>query len=290
MNFSVVVPVWNAEKTVETCLKSILEQKAGPDEIIVVDGGSADGTIEMVQKHLRPTDTLISEPDKGPYDAMNKGVARARGEIVAILNSDDFWMPGTCELVREAFTDNEGIVHGNLNYIREDGVSELIKPAPSMLNYLCLGLPAAHPATFIHKKVYEEVGSYDFVRYPMCADQDFLYRALESGYRFNYVGEVLTSMNAGGLSSHTCFTNEIDLMISRLCKPRRSYAKTLRFLLCYKDSYYCRGFDPIWFRDIVIAVLTLGGAPQRFFSSITMKMALRTRIRNTAKFISSKFK
>ena len=105
MKFSVIIPVWNAEKTIESCLDSIFSQTSVPDEIIVIDGGSHDATLSIVEKYLRPEDYVYTEPDNGPYDAMNKGVAKAQGEIVAILNADDYWMPGTCETVREAVVE-----------------------------------------------------------------------------------------------------------------------------------------------------------------------------------------
>ena len=293
IKFSVVVPIWNAEKTVEACLESILSQSVVPDEIIVIDGVSTDGTLQIVQDHLRPQDTLISEPDKGVYDAMNKGVAKASGDIVAILNADDYWMPGTCEIVSEAFAkggDGVGIVHGNVRYIIGNDHSKVLKPTPSMLNYFCLGLPTTHPATFVRKKVYEDLGGYDFERYPICADQDFVYRVIDSGYGLQYTGKVLSCMNAGGLSSTTGFSSEIDLMLSRMPQPRKFFTQRLRCLLEQQDYYYCQSFEYVWFRKIMWSVITLGGMLGRILSAITMRLALRTRIKNVRKVLASMFR
>ena len=293
MKFSVIVPIWNAEKTIESCLESILGQTSVPDEIVVIDGGSTDATLSLVKKHLRPQDTVITEPDKGPYDAMNKGVAIAQGEIVAILNSDDYWMPETCETVRGVFassSDKTGIVHGDVKYLKKDGDSDRLRPAHGVWNYFCIGVPTNHPATFVRKKVYDAIGCYDFERYPICADQDFVYRAMGYGYRLKYLENILSHMRGGGLSSYTSCSAEIDRMLGRLAQPRRFCAKTLRLWLRHQDSYYCGGFKRVWYKEIACAILTLGGAPQRFISSLTMKLALRTRTKKVKKAIASIFK
>lgn len=293
MKFSVIIPVWNAEKTIESCLDSIFSQTSVPDEIIVIDGGSHDATLSIVEKYLRPEDYVYTEPDNGPYDAMNKGVAKAQGEIVAILNADDYWMPETCESVREAFahcSHNTGIVHGDLKYIEEDGASKIIRPVPSVLNYFCIGMPTAHPATFILKEVYNDVGCYDFERYPMCADRDFVYRALNHGYKLKYVDRVLSCMRAGGLSSRTEYTHEIWQIIDRLPQPRKLMVKALRRLLGAQELQYTDSYDDAWPKEIAQAIVTLGGAPKKVLASITMRLALRTRVRRLMEAMTSKMK
>ena len=292
MKFSVIIPVWNAEKTIESCLDSIFSQTSVPDEIIVIDGGSHDATLSIVEKYLRPEDSVYTEPDNGPYDAMNKGVAKAQGEIAAILNADDYWMPGTCESVRKAFADsdsNVGIVHGNINYLKNDS-SSVIKPAPDAYNYFCIGMPSVHPATFILKKVYNDVGCYDFERYPMCADRDFVYRALSHRYKLKYVDRVLSCMRAGGLSARTEYAHEIWQIIDRLPQPRKLMVKALRRLLGAQELQYTDSYDDAWPKEIAQAIVTLGGAPKKVLASITMRLALRTRVRRLMEAMASKMK
>ena len=292
MKFSVIVPTWNAEKTIETCLDSIYGQSSVPDEVIVIDGGSTDATLSIVEKYLRPQDSVFSEPDESPYDAMNKGVAKAQGEIVAILNADDYWMLGTCESVRKAFakcSQKTGIVHGDLRYMREDGTSHIIKPVPGVLNYFCLGMPTVHPATFINKKVYDDICQYDYENYPMCADRDFAYRALARGYRFDHIEQVLSCMCAGGVSARTPYYEEIELIMRRLPQPRKFFAKTLRWFLGYNEKYY-HGYKNSWPKEIAIAIITMRGMPKKVLASITMRLAIRTRFRSAVGVIASKFK
>ena len=282
MKFSVIVPVWNAEKTVEACLESILSQSVVPDEIIVIDGVSTDGTLEIVQEHLRPQDTLVSEPDKGVYDAMNKGVAKASGDIVAILNADDYWMPGTCEMVREAFAkggEKVGIVHGNVEKIKDDRTSIVLKPVVGILSYFLIGLPTVHPATFVRRKVYQDVGEYDYKRYAMCADQDFAYRAIARGCKLKHIDCILTHMKEGGLSSHTPYSSEIDMMLDSLDQPRKFFAKKLRSLLNHKDSYYSGSYKRRWLWEIFVSIVSLGGALQRMLAKVAMRLAFRSRIK-----------
>jgi len=258
---SVIVPVWNAEKTIERCLQSILDQSLLPDEIIIVDGGSTDSTISKAKSFLRTQDSIISEPDNGPYDAMNKGIKAARGKIISILNSDDFWMPETCKIISDLFDKSEesvGIVHGDLKYVEPDETFKTVKPTTGVLNYFCIGLPIAHPATFVRKSVYEKVGYYDYEQYPICADQDLAYRVADSGYELKYLPQTLSVMSAGGLSSTTNFSNEIALMLRSLKQPRKLFAKILRFLLGGRDHYYCSGYDEAWKKEILISVFTLG--------------------------------
>lgn len=259
--FSVIVPVWNAEKNIEACLTSILGQSVVPDEILLIDGKSTDNTVVLAEGMLRAQDTIVSGKDRGPYDAMNKGVALAKGEIVAILNSDDFWMPGTCERVQCIFAasdSNVGIVHGDLEYIRASDSSYLIKPAPTYMNYLCIGLPTAHPSAFVRKSVYEKVEGYDFERYPICADQDFTYRVLSNGFSLKYTPEVFSGMHAGGLSSQAVFSEEIDAILERLSQPRKTLAKALRRYLGFEDQYYTQGYKKAWRKQVALALLSFG--------------------------------
>lgn len=282
MKLSVIVPTWNAEKTIESCLESILGQTSVPGEIVVIDGGSTDSTLSLVKKHLRPQDTLLTEPDKGPYDAMNKGLAIAQGEILAILNSDDHWVPDTCETIQRVFGEFRskiGIVHGDV--IRFSGKSrtgERLKPVPPVFNYFCIGLPSVHPATFIHRKVYLRIGEYNGKDYPICADQDLVYRALSAGVRLKYVNKVLTHMRGDGLSSFTEYGNEINLMLDRLDCPRKCCVKILRYFLKANNSYYSGGFERRWILEVFWAVLTLGGLPRQVLSKSTIKLAIRSRL------------
>ena len=237
---TVIVPTFNSEASVSGTLQSIREQSHQPEEILVIDGASRDGTLNLVVPFLRPSDRIVSESDHGPYDAMNKGVKLARGDIVAILNSDDRWLPGTLELVETTFINSPevGIVHGDIHYFMDHSNSLRIRPTVGFWRSLGLGLPTVHPATFMRKDVYLRHGLYNFERFPITADQEFLYRVLARAVKDKYVGEVLTVMMARGLSARLDLTTEFDSPLDVLQPRERWLAKRIRRLLNHDNRFY----------------------------------------------------
>jgi glycosyltransferase involved in cell wall biosynthesis len=237
---TVIVPTFNSEASVAGTMQSICEQSRQPENILVIDGGSRDRTLNVVAPFLRSCDRIVSEPDHGPYDAMNKGVKLAQSKIVAILNSDDRWLPGTLELVEKTFINSPevGIVHGDIQYVRDQSNAWRIRPTIGFWRSLGLGLPTVHPATFIRKDVYLRHGLYDFERFPITADQEFVYRVLARAVKDRYVGEVLTIMMARGLSTRVDLTTEIDNLLDVLQRRKRWLAKRIRRLLNHDNRFY----------------------------------------------------
>src|SRR5437773_11700437 len=173
---TVIVPTFNSEASVAGTLQSVREQSRQPETILVIDGGSRDGTLKVVAPFLRHCDRTLSEPDHGPYDAMNKGIRLAQSKIVATLNSDDRWLPCTLELVDTTFMNSPevGIVHSDIHYVMDQSNTLRIMPTIGFWRSLALGLPAVHPATFIRKDVYLRHGLYNFERFPIGAAQEFV--------------------------------------------------------------------------------------------------------------------
>jgi glycosyltransferase involved in cell wall biosynthesis len=237
---TVIVPTFNSEASVAGTLQSIREQSRQPENILVIDGGSRDGTLTVAARFLRPCDQIVSEPDHGPYDAMNKGIRLARSKVVAILNSDDRWLPGTLELVEQTFTDSAeiGIVHGDIHYVMDQSNTLRIRPTIGFWRSLGLGLPTVHSATFIRKDVYLQHGLYNFERFPMTADQEFVYRVLARAVKDRYVAEVLTVMVGGGLSASADLTTEFDSLLDVLQPRKRWLAKRIRRLLNHDNRFY----------------------------------------------------
>lgn len=169
-----------------------------PDiQIIIQDGGSADDTKTIVAKYTVALSGWQSEPDNGIYDAMNKGISRATGEIIAILNSDDAWLPGTLDRVASAFSRNPdvGIVSGSIE-VWEDSPGGARVVLKSSLFHLHKGLTVQHPATFVRRKVYERVGLFN-TRYRIGADYDFVLRCLRANIPWIILDDVLVRMRAG---------------------------------------------------------------------------------------------
>jgi glycosyltransferase involved in cell wall biosynthesis len=168
---SVITPVHNGERFIESCLKSVINQNYPQVEHIIVDGGSTDGTVGIIQQYAEnyPHIRWLSESDRGQSDAMNKGVILAKGEIIGILNVDDFYEPGVFNRVSKIFKSlpSPSLVVGNCNIRDVRGkIQKINKPDKLNLDDLLLGWTfAQHPvnpsAYFYHKSLHDKIGLYD---------------------------------------------------------------------------------------------------------------------------------
>lgn len=235
MKISVIVPTFNSARTIEDTLKSIADQNWSDIHVIIQDGGSTDGTRDIIERYPEAVSGWQSEPDKGIYDAMNKGIKRAAGEVVAILNSDDVWLPGTLKRVAEVFSRNPdvGIVSGSIE-VWEDlpsGVSVILK---SSLLHLHTGMTIQHPATFVRRSVYNCVGLFN-THYRIGADYDFVLRCLKVNIPWVILEDVLTLMRAGGKGGSTFNfddwtirrSHKLSSVISETCIYANSFIRYL---------------------------------------------------------------
>lgn len=210
LKFSIITICFNSEKTIERTIKSVLEQTYKDFEYIIVDGASKGGTLDIVKKYEPLFEGRMkwkSEPDKGIYDAMNKGIRMATGDIIGIVNSDDWLEPNTLDIVANAFVQNgkdtNALYCGGINYHRTDGtikrwdanIKSFKRQAPL---YIMSGI--RHPATFVPKQVYDKIGLFDD-QMRLSADQDFILRCHFGGVRFVEMKQVLSNMSEGGLST-----------------------------------------------------------------------------------------
>lgn len=172
---SIITVCFNSEKTIERTIKSVLEQTYGNLEYLIIDGKSTDGTLEIVEKYrplFQGRMKVISEPDQGIYDAMNKGIRNASGELIGIINSDDYYEADAVENVVAAMKDEDyQILYGMLRVIHENGETEVVMPKHENLSNEML----AHPTCFVTKKVYSDFGMFN-IKYRSCADHDFMLR------------------------------------------------------------------------------------------------------------------
>jgi glycosyltransferase involved in cell wall biosynthesis len=205
MKVSIITPCFNSAKTIEATIKSVQSQTYSNVEHLIIDGGSTDGTIEVVNFYKRFNAFFISESDKGIYDAINKGIKLATGDIIGILNSDDrFYSSRSLEIIVEAFACNLDIdcVYGNLIFV--DHKQKLKRKWLS--RSFSRGLfekswTPAHPTFYCRKNVYSTIGFYK-INYKIAADVELMYRVLEL-YRFRsfFVNEYLVEMRLGGVST-----------------------------------------------------------------------------------------
>lgn len=196
---TVITVVLNGEQHLEQTIRSVLDQTYPNIEYLVIDGGSTDGTLEIIRKYEERIDYWISEPDKGIYDAMNKGIALAGGELIGLLNADDYYEPDGMAEVVACYRRHgiPGIYFGHTYLVQEDLGLRYEYPAR---NDHWRGMGFCHPAMFAHRLVYREVGEY-CLHYRLAADYDFLLRALDRKVAFVPVDAYLVNYRNSGLSA-----------------------------------------------------------------------------------------
>lgn len=232
--FSIITVTFNSQETLEDTLKSVLSQTYTDYEYIIIDGSSNDNTDQIIATYKdRFGDKLIhvSEPDKGIYDAMNKGIRQASGNVIGILNSDDYYYPQTLATVHAAFQDfgDNYIVTGAVK-LKSDHKEQLLitnkERFETKIKQYKMGV--RHPATFIPRKVYSEIGLFD-LNYKIAADAEFIYRVHLAGYKFHFLSDALVVMRDGGISNaravHQQLIEEKRFFLAKYCKNkmRRNY-------------------------------------------------------------------
>ena len=209
MKISIVTATFNSGATLRDTLESVLGQSYGDYEHIVVDGCSHDETLEILREYEpRYMGKLhwISEPDRGLYDAMNKGIAMATGEVVGILNSDDFYTSAdVLECVSNALADcSVDAVYGDVHYVHGDNLQQCVRYYSSSLFHRWLmrfGLMPAHPSFYCRKSVYNQWGAFD-LSYKVAADFENLLRLVYvHRIRTTYLPKDFVTMRTGGASS-----------------------------------------------------------------------------------------
>ncbi len=195
MRISVVTVCLNQADIVETAMRSVLDQTglaAGDLEYIVVDGGSTDGSPDIIRRYADRLAWWVSEPDRGQSHALNKGFAHATGDILGWLNADDLLMPGALARVRDAFNPGDcDVLCGRCRYDYPDGRSRIVDVPPSHLNMLDVYDPIHQPSCFWRRDWHERVGGLaENLHYGM--DWDLWLRLWRAGARFKLVDDVLS--------------------------------------------------------------------------------------------------
>lgn len=206
MKISVVTAVWNRAATVGGAIDSVAAQTHPHVEHLVIDGGSTDGTLAEVEARRSPGMVVVSEPDRGIYDALNKGLAASTGEVVGLLHSDDFFAHAqVIERIAAAFADPAiDAVYGDLDYVSASDTTKVIRhwrAGPATPARLRRGWMPPHPTLFVRRRVFETHGAYD-TRYRIAADYDAVLRWFGgAAIKSTYIPEVLVKMRLGGESN-----------------------------------------------------------------------------------------
>lgn len=198
---SIITVVYNNKQGIEKTLSSIVAQTYTSLEYIVIDGGSTDGTLEIISLYQDHIDIFISEPDRGIYDAMNKGVGLATGQLVGIINSGDFYESDAIETVVNSYHENPeaGIFHGILRVFDASGEFKSIIGNHS--SFLAKGM-IEHPTCFVKRAVFQKYGVFNLA-YKSSSDYDFMLRMKKLKVSFMFIEKILANYYTGGISFQT---------------------------------------------------------------------------------------
>ncbi|NOQ29775.1 MAG: glycosyltransferase [Helicobacteraceae bacterium] len=208
---SIITVVFNGKKFLERTIKSVLSQTHPNIEYIIIDGGSTDGTVDIIKKYDKSISYWVSEKDNGIYDAMNKGLKVATGKYIGILNADDYYAPNAVELSLEKLAEtNTDYSVAKVQFFNSKVVATPIFPLKKSFIYQEMMYP--HIGAFISKVAYEKVGLFD-TSYKIAGDFDMALKIHLANFEACYVDSVIGFLEEGGVSSSTR-TNEEFMQVS----------------------------------------------------------------------------
>jgi glycosyltransferase involved in cell wall biosynthesis len=204
VKISVITVCFNSARTIAGTIESFLAQDHNDKELIVIDGGSRDGTLAIVNSFRDDRITAISEPDDGLYEAANKGLERFTGAAVGLLNSDDVFADSAAlGHIAEGLAESD-VIFGNLDFVGDSIGSDVVRRwrgSPFVKGAFRNGWMPAHPTFYVRRPVIDRMGGFD-TRYRIAADYDFMLRVLELGnFRSRFIDRVLVRMLDGGAST-----------------------------------------------------------------------------------------
>lgn len=213
---TLITIVFNGEKYLEETILSVIGQTYSNFEYLVIDGGSSDGTLDIIKKYDGFIDYWLSENDEGISDAFNKGIRLSSGDIIGIINADDFYDRNALQNVvnvRVQTIDSNVIFYGDLRFIETNTIQKGDVNFKNKIRYIMPRLN--HPTVFVSKDIYKKIGMFN-IKYKVAMDYDFLLRAYLNGCRFIYIPQVLANMRLSGISNQKFSGLGENLKISQL--------------------------------------------------------------------------
>lgn len=223
MKVSIITGALNNSEYIEACIQSVINQDYENIEYIVIDGGSTDGTVDIIKKYKDKINVWISEPDNGMYDAINKGIGISSGDIIGILHSDDLYVDKHVigNIVQE-FRSKVDSVYADLVYVERNNLKNVIRHYDSsvfQISKFAYGWMPAHPTFFVRRSIYQKYGLYK-TDYIIAADYELLVRFYaKHRVSYSYLPKVIVKMRSGGLSTRNFKSNVIlNREIVRACR------------------------------------------------------------------------
>ncbi|MEA3489038.1 MAG: glycosyltransferase family 2 protein [Candidatus Omnitrophota bacterium] len=237
MKISIITIVLNNREYIESCIKSVIGQTYKDVEYIVVDGGSTDGTLDIVEQYKDRIDRIIRGKDAGIYQAINIGIAAASGDVIGFLHSDDLYADeNVLKKVAEAFISSSAeAVYSDLKYVNRHNVDSVIrywKSGSYDPGKLKEGWSLPHPTFFVKTEIYDKFGMYD-TSLKISADYEMMIRLLfKNTINVKYIPEVLVKMRAGGVSNRNISTivrkTREDYRAWKIHGVKRAYGTVIR--------------------------------------------------------------
>jgi glycosyltransferase len=206
MKVSIITAVFNGVNVIEDCINSVLGQSYKNVEYIIIDGASTDGTLDIIRKYNGQIGKVISEPDKGIYDALNKGIKLATGDIIGFLHSDDIYahekvLENVVNVFRKKNVDS---CYGDLEYVKREDINKIVrywKSSPYKNRNFKYGWMLPHPTFFVKREIYNQYGLFNTC-FKIAADYEIILRFLEK-YKIStyYIPDVFIKMRVGGVSN-----------------------------------------------------------------------------------------
>lgn len=198
MTISIITPVLNGAATIATTISSVVAQSTGPHEYIIKDGGSSDGTVGIARECAISFVNLIESRDTGIYDAMNQGIVASSGDIIGIINADDFLLPDAIAKVQSLMAGYDILMGGMLILNTNGSFRKYTKGKPELIWFA--GWHFNHPALFVKRAAYDKIGLYDS-SFRISGDIEWILRARSRGLKILHVNYPLAALRRGGLSS-----------------------------------------------------------------------------------------
>lgn len=205
MKISIITVSYNSEQFLENCIQSVVAQNYTNIEYIIIDGASTDNTNNIVRKYKEHITLFISEPDKGMYHAINKGLKMCTGEMVGLLHSDDILESESTisAIVKQATATKADLLYGDLLYVQQADTSEVVRywqAGRFTKSKLLAGWMPPHPTVYVRRNLLRQYGFYH-LDYRIAADYDWMLRFLSQTIAVTYLPQVLVRMRMGGASN-----------------------------------------------------------------------------------------
>lgn len=244
MTISILTATYNSDKTLRDTIESVLRQGYRDFEYIIIDGGSKDRTLDIIKEYEPKFEgrlKYISEPDNGIYDAMNKGIKMATGDVVGILNSDDFYTADDAlQKIADAFEKNDiDATYGDIHFVNDVDLTKMVRYYSSAVfkrSFMRFGLMPAHPSFYCKRLIYEKYGAFD-TSYRIAADFENLLRLIFiHRIKTHYIPKDFVTMRTGGAST-AGFASRKMIMREHLQAMKKNGVYSNFFLLSLRYFY-----------------------------------------------------